>query len=91
MKEQIDILRNTRVAQDELHEKVFCLKEKLGNIEDFLQNVVECIVDDTSHLYPIKALRADLQELNEGVLILLNNLDITTAIPTDTTGCKIDV
>lgn len=86
MKDWLDALTKAKDAEEELNSTCYDLQDRISNLDDFVSGLVENVMKDKLHLYNIKNIREDLRNVNDTILLILNNLDITTAIPTDTTG-----
>lgn len=86
MKDLLDALEKAKDAEAELNSVCYDLQDRIRNLDDFVSGLVESIKEDKLHLYKVNNIREDLRNVNDTILLLLNNLDIATAIPTDTTG-----
>lgn len=89
IKEIFDGLDKAAELKERLEDVTCDISERLNNLIDFVDNLVENITEDTLHIYNIKSLRKDLKVVDENLLLIFNNLDIETAISKDTMGTKV--
>ena len=85
MKDVFDILKGQKAAQQELADTLNTVRNKLAIIDYFVSDLNTSEIEDFDP-EEIKVTRESLKYVNDTVTLILNNMDLESAIPNQPEG-----